>query len=124
MNCLIVDDSVTIRKIIASIIGGLGFDYREAEDGLKAVDACKESMPDLILLDWNMPNMDGLEFLKVLRGMDNGSYPKVIFCTTENSMDYIQNGIAAGADEFIMKPFDKTIIETKLSQLGILEEKT
>ena len=88
------------------------------------MEFCEDQMPDVILLDWNMPNMNGLEFLKSLRVMQGGDHPKVLFCTTENSMDFIQNGINAGADEYIMKPFDKTVIESKLVQLGILEDRT
>lgn len=123
METLIVDDSVTVRKIIRRILEELGFACDEAEDGLKAAEACKKKMPDLVLLDWNMPNMNGLEFLKLLRTMENGTKPKVIFCTTENSMDFIQNGMGAGADEYVMKPFDKSVIESKLIQLGILQER-
>ncbi len=123
MDTLIVDDSVTVRKIIRRILEELGLICDEAEDGLKAAEACKKKMPDVILLDWNMPNMNGLEFLKLLRTMENGTKPKVIFCTTENSMDFIQNGMGAGADEYVMKPFDKTVIESKLTQLGILQER-
>jgi two-component system chemotaxis response regulator CheY len=122
MKCLIVDDSGTVRKIIKRIIEELKFTCSEAEDGAKAVEACKVSMPDLIMLDWNMPNMNGLEFLTVLRKMDGGTTPKVIFCTTENSMDFIQKGITAGADEYIMKPFDKDVIKSKLEQIGLLQE--
>lgn len=123
MNCLIVDDSTTVRKIIKKILEELKFVCSEAEDGAKAAEACKVSMPDLIMLDWNMPNVNGLEFLKILRAMPNGGSPKVIFCTTENSLDFIQSGMSAGADEYIMKPFDKTVIEAKLIQIGVLEEK-
>jgi two-component system chemotaxis response regulator CheY len=123
MDALIVDDSATVRKIIRRILEDLSFTCSEAEDGIFATEACRKKMPGLILLDWNMPNMNGLEFLKVLRAMEGGTSPKVIFCTTENSMDFIQNGIGAGADEYIMKPFDKTVIEAKLVQLGILQEK-
>lgn len=122
MNSLIVDDSSTIRKIIRKILEELGFSCAEAEDGNFAVQECEKSMPDIIFLDWNMPNMNGLEFLKHLRLMDGGSKPKVIFCTTENTMEYIQEGLQAGADEYIMKPFDKMVIETKLTQMGLLNE--
>jgi two-component system, chemotaxis family, chemotaxis protein CheY len=122
MECLIVDDSTTVRKIIRRILEDLKFSCEEAEDGTKAVEACKKKMPQLIFLDWNMPNMNGLEFLKALRSMEKGSDPKVIFCTTENSMDFIQNGMSAGADEYIMKPFDKTMIQSKLVHIGVLKE--
>lgn len=122
MECLIVDDSQTIRKIVRRIIQEFGFSCEEAEDGAIAAEACKKKMPDIIMLDWNMPNVNGLEFLKILRAMENGSHPKVIFCTTENSMDFIQNGMSAGADEYIMKPFDKSLIQSKFVQLGLIEE--
>ena len=92
----------------------------EAIDGQDAFSKCSGNMPDIVILDWNMPNMNGLEFLLKLRSMEHGQDPKVLFCTTENGMDYIHNGMAAGADEYIMKPFDKEIILTKLEQLGIL----
>lgn len=119
-SCLIVDDSRVVRKVAGRIIHDLGFSYREAEDGQKAYEACQESMPDAILLDWNMPVMSGIEFLEKLRLMENGKTPKVVFCTTENDMSHIQRAIQAGANEYIMKPFDSEIIETKFKQIGIL----
>lgn len=122
-TCLIVDDSSTIRKITRKIVEEFGFSCSEAEDGLQACDACKRLMPDAIILDWNMPNMNGLEFLKTLRTMENGQHPLVLFCTTESGMDFIQNGMEAGANEYIMKPFDKSIVEMKFVQLGLLEER-
>jgi two-component system chemotaxis response regulator CheY len=122
MECLIVDDSTTVRKIIRKIFEEIKFTCREAEDGSKAMEACAAKMPDLIMLDWNMPVMNGLEFLKALRASEGGMAPKVIFCTTENSMDFIQNGMSAGADEYVMKPFDKIVIQSKLMQLGLIEE--
>ena len=121
-HCLIVDDSQTIRKIIRRILEEFSFVCEEAEDGEQAFDLCKKKMPEVILLDWNMPKVNGLEFLKSLRAMENGSLPKVIFCTTENTMEYIKNGMEAGADEYLMKPFDKVLIASKLVQLGLLEE--
>jgi two-component system chemotaxis response regulator CheY len=122
MHCLIVDDSKTIRKITNGILTEMGFECSEAEDGKAACERCAISMPDLVILDWNMPVMNGLEFLLALRRMQGGERPKVIFCTTENELDYIQKAMEAGADEYIMKPFDKGIIESKLMQIGVLEE--
>ncbi len=121
-SCLIVDDSPTIRKITRRIMEEFKFQCTEAEDGKDACDACENNMPDIIILDWNMPIMSGIDFLLHLRAMDGGDRPKVVFCTTENGMDFIQNGMAAGADEYIMKPFDKTILESKLCQLGLIQE--
>ncbi|MEZ5815041.1 MAG: response regulator [Alphaproteobacteria bacterium] len=119
-SCLIVDDSRVVRKVARRIAEDLGFSCEEAEDGQKAYEACQGSMPDAILLDWNMPVMSGIEFLEKLRQMDGGTKPKVIFCTTENDMNHIQRAIQAGADEYIMKPFDSEIIESKFTQIGLL----
>ena len=77
-------------------------------------------MPDAILLDWNMPVMNGIEFLRELRKMDGGAGPVVVFCTTENDIGHIQEAIQAGANEYIMKPFDSDIIQAKFSQVGLL----
>ena len=117
---MIVDDSQVIRKITRRIMESMDFECMEAVDGQDAVAKCRALMPDIVILDWNMPVMNGLEFLLHLRSMEKGADPKVLFCTTENGMDFIQNGMAAGADEYIMKPFDREIIQGKLEQLGII----
>ena len=120
MKCLVVDDSRVVRKVARRIVEDIGFECDEAEDGQKAYEFCQGEMPDAILLDWNMPVMSGIEFLEKLREMDNGDTPKVVFCTTENDMNHIQRAIQAGANEYIMKPFDSEIIESKFSQIGLL----
>ena len=121
--CLVVDDSGVVRKVARRIIEDLGVECEEAEDGQKAYEFCQKKIPDAILLDWNMPVMDGIEFLQKLRQMDQGDVPKVIFCTTENDTSHIQRAIDAGADEYIMKPFDSDIIQSKFEQVGVLERK-
>jgi FOG: CheY-like receiver len=83
-TCLVVDDSSVIRKVARRILEGLEFEIVEAEDGEQALDACRRHLPDAILLDWNMPKMDGYEFLRSLRKLPGGDGPKVVFCTTEN----------------------------------------
>lgn len=120
--CLIVDDSPTIRKIMNRIMRDLKFECMEAENGQEACDICANAMPDLIMLDWNMPVMSGIDFLLRLRAMKGGNEPKVLFCTTENGLDFIQRGLSAGADEYVMKPFDKDVIEMKLHQIGLIPE--
>lgn len=119
--CLVVDDSRVVRKVARRIVEDLGFACEEAEDGQKAFDFCAQKMPDAILLDWNMPIMSGIEFLEKLRAMPAGDSPKVIFCTTENDMAHIQRAMTAGANEYIMKPFDSEIIESKFSQIGLID---
>lgn len=122
-SCLIVDDSRVVRKVASRIARDLGFECREAGDGQKAYEACGENMPDAIILDWNMPVMSGIEFLEKLRQMDGGNAPIVLFCTTENDVSHIQRAMQAGANEYIMKPFDSEIIESKFTQLGLLASK-
>jgi two-component system, chemotaxis family, chemotaxis protein CheY len=119
-SCLIVDDSRVVRKVARKILEDLGFECEEAEDGIQATEQCIKMMPNSILLDWNMPNMNGLEFLKKLRSMPNGTQPIVIFCTTENDMAHITDAITHGANEYIMKPFDSDIVQTKFMQVGLL----
>lgn len=119
-SCLVVDDSRVVRKVARRIVEDLGFACEEAEDGQKAYDFCSKQMPDAILLDWNMPVMSGIEFLEKLRAMNGGQGPKVVFCTTENDMAHIQRAMNAGANEYIMKPFDSEIIESKFSQIGLI----
>lgn len=119
-NFLIVDDSRVIRMVARKILEELRFSVTEAEDGKLALEACRAKMPDGILLDWNMPVMDGVEFLQALRQLPGGADVAVVFCTTENDIEHIQVAIAAGADEYIMKPFDSEIVHTKLAQIGLL----
>lgn len=120
-TCLIVDDSRVVRKVANRIATDLGFQCSEAEDGLQAYEACRKTMPDAIILDWNMPIMSGIEFLEKLRAMENGTRPKVVLCTTENDIAHIQRAMNAGADEYIMKPFDSDIVQSKFVQIGLLE---
>ncbi len=119
--CLVVDDSSVIRKIARRILEEMDFEIVEAEDGEKALEVCKRGLPDAILLDWNMPIMDGYEFLGNLRRMPGGDAPKVVFCTTENGIDHIAQAIEAGANEYIMKPFDKDIVAAKFQEVGLFQ---
>ena len=119
-TCLVVDDSGVVRKIARRILEGMEFTVIEAEDGAVALEACKQALPDAVLLDWNMPVMDGFEFLVQLRRMAGGDLPKVVFCTTENGIDHISRALHAGANEYIMKPFDKDIVIAKFQEVGLL----
>jgi two-component system, chemotaxis family, chemotaxis protein CheY len=119
-TCLVVDDSKVVRMVARKILEELGFEVTEAEDGQVALDKSMESMPDVVLLDWNMPVMSGIEYLRALRVTEEGKQPIVVFCTTENDISHIQEGIAAGANEYIMKPFDSDIIQSKFVQTGVL----
>jgi two-component system chemotaxis response regulator CheY len=118
---LVVDDSSVVRKVARRILEALDFEIVEAEDGEKALEICKRQLPEAILLDWNMPVMDGYEFLGNLRRMPGGDQPKVVFCTTENGIDHITRALQAGANEYIMKPFDKDIVAAKFQEVGLLQ---
>ena len=119
-TCLIVDDSSVIRKVARRILEGLDFQIQEAEDGEQALDVCRRGLPEAILLDWNMPVMDGYDFLKALRRLPGGDGPKVVFCTTENDVAHIARALHAGANEYIMKPFDREIVEAKFQEVGLI----
>ena len=120
-SCLIVDDSSVVRKVARRILEDLEFSIEEAADGQLAMQACQRKMPDAILLDWNMPVMNGIDFLRTLRGTAGGDTPVVVFCTTENDLAHIQQAIGAGANEYIMKPFDKDIVTAKFQEVGLIE---
>ena len=118
--CLVVDDSRVVRKVARRILEALEFETAEACDGAEALAFCRTAMPDAILLDWSMPNMDGLEFVSRLRGEPDGGAPVVVFCAAENEPARIAEALAHGADEYIMKPFDGDIVACKFSQAGLL----
>jgi two-component system chemotaxis response regulator CheY len=118
--CLVVDDSSVIRKVARRILEGLDFEILEADDGEQALESCKGRMPEAVLLDWNMPKMDGYDFLRSLRRLPDGDRPKVVFCTTENDVAHIARALHAGANEYIMKPFDKEIVEAKFQEVGLI----
>ena len=118
-TCLVVDDSRVIRKVARRILEDIGFDIAEAGDGMEALAWCRATMPDAILLDWNMPIMTGIEFLRQLRQEAGGDRPTVVFCTVETDLERIREALDAGADEYIMKPFDGDIIASKLAAAGL-----
>lgn len=119
-SCLVVDDSQVVRSVARRILQDMDIVVSEAKDGQEALDRCHVDLPDVILLDWNMPVMNGLAFLKELRGQYGSSEPVVVFCTTENNLNHVKQALDAGANEYIMKPFDESIIRSKLEQVGLI----
>ena len=119
--CLIVDDSRVIRRMAKDILVGLGLRTAEAEHGLAAVEFCRSTVPEFVLLDWNMPEMDGISCLRTLRAMDLKPRPIVVMCTTENGLAKIREALESGADEYIMKPYDRDVLLDKLAQVGLVE---
>ena len=119
-TCLIVDDSSVIRKVARRIVEGMAFTVTECEDGVQALGLCEKQLPDAVLLDANMPKMDGYEFLRALRRIPGGDKPKVVFCPTDNDVAVVARALHAGADEILLKPFDKDIVEAKFNAAGLI----
>ena len=120
-HCLVVDDSNVVRKVARRIMEELAFEVLEAEDGAQALEMCRRIIPDIILLDWSMPVMNGVEFLRTLRAnVPEGARPRVVFCATENDIAQIAKAMRAGADDFMMKPFDRDQLEAKLQEIGAI----
>ena len=119
-SCLVVDDSRIVRRVARKILEELGFECVEAADGEEAIKACRETMPDVILLDWNMPVMTGIDFLRELNNIAQDSMPKVVFCTTESDLENISEALEAGASEYMFKPFDSEILQGKFRQIGLI----
>ena len=117
--CLVVDDSRVFRTVARRILEDLRYSVEEAEDGMAGLRACHENMPDLIFLDWNLPNMNGLDFVKSVRGQHQGAHPVILFCTTECDPDEIASAMAAGANEYVMKPFDGSQVRATLAEIGV-----
>jgi two-component system chemotaxis response regulator CheY len=113
-----VDDSKVVRTVARRILEGGGFQVEERENGATALDRCRVGLPDVVLLDWNMPVMTGIEFLRALRAEFGPDRPTVVFCTTESEMGFIVEALQAGAQEYIMKPFDSEILLGKMAQVG------
>jgi two-component system chemotaxis response regulator CheY len=118
-HVLVVDDSPVIRKIARRILESLSVRTSEAADGRQALDVCVDAMPDAVLVDSSMPVLDGFEFLRHLRQLPGGDIPKVVFCASENDVAQIARAMHAGANEFMMKPFDRELVQAKFVGIGI-----
>lgn len=118
-TCLIADDSKIIRLILAQIMKNLGFDVIEAEDGEDVIKRWKEGKVDLIIMDWSLPVMEGIDVLYMIRSLPKIKQPRIIFCSSMPDEAKIREAINGGADDYIMKPFDEDIIESKITILGL-----
>ncbi len=119
-TCLVVDDSQPLRSIAVKIVETLGLRAHEAGDGAEALALCRTRLPDAVLLDWNMPVMNGIDFLKALAEETSGRLPLVIFCSGESSVRHIQEAVAAGADDYLIKPFDRDLLAVKFRRCGLI----
>jgi len=123
MKILIVDDSSTMRRIIGNVVMQLGFakeDFDEAEDGVKAWKLLNESQYDVILTDWNMPNMNGLDLVKKTRSEGAHQKTPIIMITTEGGKGEVITALKAGVNNYIVKPFNAEILKEKLD--GVLKK--
>ncbi len=119
-NCLVVDDSRVIRKVTCRILEQLQFTTAEAENAAAALMACRANMPDAVLLDAHLDHAGSFEFLRNLRKEKGGDRPVVVFCTAENNVTRITEALDAGANDYLLKPFDRAVLESKLTQAGLL----
>jgi two-component system chemotaxis response regulator CheY len=119
-TCLIVDDSEIVRTVARSIFTHLKIEPAEAESGRDALDLCAKSMPDAILLDSHIPPMATVEFLSALRALGGGAKPVVIYCATENDPNEIASALRAGADDYLLKPFDRDALRAKFLAASLI----
>ena len=123
MKILIVDDSSTMRRIIGNVVMQLGFakdNFDEAEDGVKAWKLLSEAHYDVILTDWNMPNMNGLELVKKVRSEGTHQKTPIIMITTEGGKSEVITALKAGVNNYIVKPFNAEVLKEKLD--GVLKK--
>ena len=119
---LVVDDSRPLRQDMIEAITSLGFtDIREAINGHDALDKVENKMPGVITLDWNMPLMDGLQFVKILRTLPGGDIPKVIFCSSEGRHSKIKTAFQHGANEYIVKPVSTESLRERLLLMEVIK---
>jgi two-component system chemotaxis response regulator CheY len=117
---MVVDDSRAVRMILTKNLAELGYQVSAAADGAEALGMLSDEM-SLVLVDWNMPRMNGLEFVERLRADPRYKSTKVMMVTTETEVDQMVKALAAGADEYVMKPFTKEILADKLRVLGLIQ---
>ena len=117
-RCLIVDDSSVVRKVACQILRSLGCNVSEAENGTDALGLCSVLMPDVIFYDWDIPGTNKLETIAALRAIDAASRPHIVYVTTEHDTLDIARALSAGADSYMMKPFDRTMLIGKLEEIA------
>jgi len=116
-KCLIIDDTRVIRKVAQAILADMSYIVLEASDTDEALKICQTEQPDVIVLDWYIPDCDSLEFLTTLRSTFTGRRPHVIYCTTEKDPDLISKAMEAGADDLLLKPFNRASLVNKFAEI-------
>jgi two-component system chemotaxis response regulator CheY len=120
-TCLIVEDSEVIRKVARRIMNNLNFDAIEVTNGQEALDTCELGLPELILLDWHMPVMGGMEFLQSFRPVFKKKRPYIIFCATDNDKMELARAITLGANDYVLKPYDRESLKAKIREAGLMQ---
>ncbi|MGN6605564.1 MAG: response regulator [Jatrophihabitans sp.] len=120
MKALVVDDSRAMRMVLRRIVSEIGFEVVEAADGQQALDKLDEGVPDVALVDWNMPVMDGLSFVTAARSRSDARRMTIMMVTTESEHGQIVRALAAGAHEYLIKPFTADALVDKLRFLGLV----
>lgn len=121
MRALVIDDSRTMRMIIGRTLKELSFEVHEAGNGLEGLDRLQQmGVPDVALVDWNMPEMTGLEFVQAVRAKAEYDPLRIMMVTTETEISQMTKALEAGANEYVMKPFTKEVIQEKLTLLGVV----
>ena len=123
MRALVIDDSRAMRRIVSSILIGFGYEIRDAGHGREGLDVLEEGwVPDLVCVDWNMPVMDGLQFVSAVRSNPAWRGVTIMMVTSESEHTQIVRALAAGAHEYVIKPFTADAIRDKLALLGLLPQ--
>lgn len=117
-RCLIVDDSSVVRKVAVQILQSLGYSVSEAESSSDAVGLCSVLMPDIIFLDWHLPGSGKLETITAIRGLESDRRPYIIYVTTEHDALDIARALSVGADNYMLKPFDRSMLVEKLEEVS------
>lgn len=121
MKALVVDDSRAMRLILARALEPLGFSVCEAGDGEEALELIRSGLvPTLVLVDWNMPKVSGVEVVRALADHPARSAMRVVMVTTETEVGHVAEALGTGADEYLMKPFTKEAVAEKLGVLGLV----
>ncbi|MEM9355743.1 MAG: response regulator [Pseudomonadota bacterium] len=118
--CLVVDDSQVVRKVAKCLLNNLGYDVHVAGDGQEALEICQNRMPDVILLDWHMPIMDGHEFLALFGRAFGSKQTHIVYATTDLDPTDISKAISAGANDYILKPYDESSFDAKFGKLPVV----
>ncbi len=119
-SCLILDDSRLVRAIARAMLESLGMTVLEAADARDALVQCAVTPPDMVLVDWNMPDMNGLEFISALRNSASHPQPHILLCSTEKRLGAVRGALRLGADSYILKPFDKQRLAHRLRRFGFV----